>query len=116
MNRFVALVVSGIAVSGSLDAAKTEFVTGNTLYGWCISANSRDICTAYVMGVVDQDAFPTGLHAYFCLRSEVTGIQLKDVVLKHLQEHPESRDLPASIEVNVALRQMFPCADPKKAP
>jgi hypothetical protein len=68
-------------------------------------------CYGYLMGVNDMRmltrTFPK-LTAY-CLPEGVTMAQVKSVVVKYLQEHPEELHYPSVRLVNSALSKAFPC-------
>jgi hypothetical protein len=111
------LVVAGTLASGSVPALAGGFDSGNDLLDDC-SAKSGDnpvkagACLGYVTGVADVLGGGTvidGIRA--CFVTATTG-QLKDVVLRYLNEHPETRHLVAASLVARALSEAFPC--PKK--
>jgi hypothetical protein len=111
MNRFVALVATGIAMLGPLDAANAFFVRGNQLYEWCTNASSPDACNAYVIGVIDKQEVTDGTKV-FCVETHVTIGQASDVVREYLRQHPERRHHQAASLVDDALAAAFPCKDP----
>ena len=64
----------------------------------------------YVEGVADTlaaDEYLTGWNA--CLVGGLTDVQLRDVVVKFLEGHPEERHFAAAALVAQALAKAFPC-------
>ena len=83
-----------IAVEGAQPAWGIYFDTGNELYGFCQKPKGAElaaVCIATISGSYDM---MTAL-GYKCQDDGVTREQLKDVVVKYLQDHPEQRNAPA---------------------
>lgn len=80
---------------------------GDELLAQCLSGpdNPKSFyCLGYVSGVVET---PSDI---ICLPQQgIEGGQLRDVVVKYLEAHPEMRRLPAAMLVQVALASAFPC-------
>ena len=121
-----AAAVFGIAVMGSAVPARAEFVTGNQLYRWCTGAatdydrRTQDfLCLAYIQGA--HDGLETGaLHVTYqanldeayrivCVPNRVEAGQLREIVVGHLRDKPEDRNLSAAILVYAALAKSYPC-------
>ena len=70
-------------------------------------------CIGYVYGVVDavNDLYMVGVMKapMWCAPEAVTVKQVKDIFIKWLTEHPESRQNTASSELVAALVRAFPC-------
>jgi hypothetical protein len=67
------------------------------------------MCLGYIMGIVDAlDGNQIGGQKA-CFSASMTGGQIRDVVVKFLQSHPEIRHYQASGVVTEALAQAFPC-------
>jgi hypothetical protein len=105
--------------------------TGNDLYNNFTSTASSDNLQgyAYLEGVIDSEDwyltadFISSINpkstkserfriAHICFGSNpVTLRQLKDVVVKYLQGHPEKRHLRAQVLIRSALLENFACAN-----
>lgn len=92
------------------------FRSGNDLYLLCTSANSRDEmwCINYVMGATDallsvlSVLMPAGMP--YCIPAGATTVQLKDVVVRFMDDYPHVRHMPGGDIVQLAYRRAFPCA------
>jgi hypothetical protein len=96
------------------------FNTGNTLLRHCQGSGvDKDYCLAYIVGVVDLigalqgSADKAGVNFWkyraVCLPNQVDAGQIKDVVVKHLVDHPENRDQPAAQLIIIALIATWGC-------
>jgi hypothetical protein len=91
--------------------------TGNQLLQSCVNFATGDrtsedwlekgVCAGVVMAVQEID--PT-----ICAPAAVTIGQSALVVVRYMQQHPETLHLPLSILVQTALRQTWPC--PSRSP
>ena len=73
---------------------------------------SRSICLGYAGGIADaltafSIAYPTMVQV--CMPAGITMQQTMDVVIRHLQAHPEDRHLPAAALAIEAFVATFPC-------
>jgi hypothetical protein len=86
------------------DDAVHGFFDGNDLLRWCTSKDA--LCTGYVAGVSDELSRngPT-----VCRPEHVTVEQLRELVTRYLERHPEERQLQASSLVVGAMRDAWPC-------
>lgn len=90
---------------------------GNLLLGWCKRMpgglpNERvsERCEAYILGVVDAHGDRSTIYGFRnCLPHSATIRQLRDIVEKWLQDHPEKLHLTAHGLVAEALSRDFPC-------
>jgi hypothetical protein len=64
-----------------------------------------NICAAYIEGVVDA---LTSMKA-LCPPGNLAARQVIDIVIKHLQQHPEARPHAAASEAEISLLAAFPC-------
>ena len=105
MKRLIAVALACCAAQ----AGATTFFTGNQLLEKCNSDNTvhQVGCMAYVMGILDG-ATLNGSNVPFVIPSSSDAGQLKDVVLKYLNSHPEHRHWPASMLVWNAMADAFP--------
>lgn len=86
------------------------FQTGNQLHELCQASEARS--TAYLMGVVDEQAFKTdmeGAKGSFCVPENVTAKQVRDVTCRYLSDHPGRRHFRAAWLATLALTEAFPC-------
>jgi hypothetical protein len=94
------------------------FDRGNQLLDECNPASGYNsfasgMCIGYVTATVDTLSFIPGMG--FCLPLASTKGQIRDVVLKYLQDHPADRHSVAASLVTVALWESFPCPTKPKA-
>ncbi|WP_365986138.1 Rap1a/Tai family immunity protein [Mesorhizobium sp.] len=82
----------------------TRFLSGNELYDSCTQKSSHSI--GYVEGVVDADLSAT---LGYCIPVGVRADQMRDVVCRFLEAHPESRQEGAQNLVRGAFIQVWPC-------
>lgn len=125
--RFFGVIVFFIIISFSEVAfAQSGNETGNTLLEKCTSNNVayNTVCTAYISGVTHgalelvfflDEVLPEQKKIWelspgkFCLPTNSTRGQVKDVVVKYLQDNPKYRDAPASYLILKAIKQAWPC-------
>jgi hypothetical protein len=97
--------------------ASAQTLTGNGLLASCKAQNhERTRCLAYVHGfqsglsIADALGFwhPNGSRAY-CVPTDVTVGQATDVIVKSLEQNPETRHQDAAMLAFNALAQAFPC-------
>lgn len=115
----ISLVITAFLAS---QPASAGFKTGNDLLAECQSDSSVETgsCLGYVAGVADTLDDPTvystklktGVTAYrprACFRENVTVGQMRDIVVKWMQDHPQIRDMSANGQVEGALSEEFSC-------
>jgi hypothetical protein len=102
------LCVLVLGYAGAAAAQRVSTVDGNKLLGYC-TAKATVACDAYISGVADAIAAQGPGKAPACIPTAVTGTQLRDVTIKYLKAHPESRQLKAGALTIRALSQAFPC-------
>jgi hypothetical protein len=107
MIRFV-LCAAVLSYAGAAAAQRFSPVDGNKLLGFCTSKSPVG-CDAYISGVADAIAAGGPGKAPACIPDGVTGVQLRDVMVKYLKAHPESRQQKAGTLTVRALGQAFPC-------
>ena len=88
------------------------FETGNTLYQKCQgNITQLSLCIGYIGGAYDGIAAmqdQTG-QRIICPPAGVTQGQMRDIVVKYLQYHPETRNELAADLTALALGAAFPC-------
>jgi hypothetical protein len=93
--------------------AAAAFKNGNRLWSLCSqppNSVAKAECAGYVLGVVDaikEDDAVNGFTA--CLPTEVTTVQVVDVVTDYLRQNPAERHYLAAGLVARALARAFPC-------
>jgi hypothetical protein len=112
--RLPAAVATALALACLPAAAQqpTTFLSGNDLWSHCSGKSVFDagLCTGYVAGIADALGAGSAIFGnWACLPEGVNGEQAQDVVMRYLEQHPETRYYSAAILVAEALAQAFPC-------
>ena len=92
--------------------AWASFLTGNELKDLCDGGNEY-WCMAYIVGVADASGSLAswGISTrYVCVPNNASSKQLKSIVEKYINEHPEKLHQSASSQVLNALSEAFPCS------
>jgi hypothetical protein len=99
--------------NGSL---QPTFWTGNDLLQYCTGTNPamRAVCEGFTWGVADAIAVGRSWNPSFeplraCILVEVSGTQVRDVVIRWLQSRPEERQVAAAALEWRALAAAWPC-------
>jgi hypothetical protein len=82
--------------------------SGKSLWDSCNDPNDtskQSYCLGYVAGVSDVLA---GMHI-ICIGQHVSVLQIVDVVVQYLRQHPGPRDMDADDLTATALALAFPC-------
>src|SRR4051812_48053144 len=92
------------------------FLAGNGLLEHCESneARLREICLGYITGVSDaittsSDQGLTFLRVRACIPPAATAGQTRDVILRSIRAHPETRHFNAADLAARALAEAWPC-------
>jgi hypothetical protein len=131
---FKTLILAGIAAVGIAISAHADdkgqvvydqgnvaqFYSGNTFYDMCSKFPNDRACWGYVAGIADvmssNKRSSNSINGRMaCVPDEAPVMQLRDVVVHFLQEHPKDRHAPASELVAGALAQAFPCPTASQA-
>lgn len=128
MIRFMVLGLVLALVGGWAEPAKADwrtFNSGNWLVEKCEQVGDvyQLECIAYIEGVIDgspkligsENDTSVGTRIICLPRRDFSADQAKRVVLKSLQEHPDTLHGPAALLVWLALAHAFPCAQQKAA-
>ena len=111
------LTLFTLACFGEPARAETlvTYLNGNALYADCTEGNAR-YCTGYIIGIVDAAALFKALAAsnkndpiLICTPDDATQGQVRDVVIRWLEENPEQRHLAAPSLVLEAIFEKFTC-------
>ena len=93
--------------------AHAEFMTGNQLHSKLTGTDVSERIQAlgYIQGVFDA-----GQHFRHCAPDNIgiTAGQVRDIVLKYLNERPELRNFTADLLIIDSLKQLWPCANQNK--
>jgi hypothetical protein len=92
--------------------AASAFMSGNKLLAKCESgtAVSMGACVGYIMGVSDRANGKDYVGVSYCKPAEgVEGGQAEKIVVKFLNEHPAILHMDASVLVDIAFLEAFPC-------
>ncbi len=111
------LAVLALSGASPLFAESRVDVDGNALYGWCRTQpgglpneSVGGYCAGFIHGVVGVHGERTTIYGHrACLPMSVTVRQLRRMVVKWLEDHPEKRHLIAHGLVGEALSQTYPC-------
>jgi hypothetical protein len=112
------LALIGTVLMFASGSAATEVdYSGNELLKYCTSGNSLETvaCQAYINGireVLSLASADAGREP--CIPPSVTGAQIKDVVVRHLRENPETRHLDRAVLVMRAVRDAWCPRNPLK--
>jgi hypothetical protein len=107
-------LVAGLLWPMSAFSQGQGFLTGNDLYAACNApegSSDRHYCTGIVTG--PTDAFLRD--GTMCPPGNATVVQIEDVIVKYLRDHPEKRHYTMASEAALALKQAFPCANDNAA-
>jgi hypothetical protein len=92
--------------------AQAHITTGNELLNFCQSGGSTNnpdvmtgMCYGYISGTIQVYALMKSL----CPSELSTNQQFRDIVVRHLENHPETRDQIAPILILDAAQNIFPC-------
>jgi hypothetical protein len=107
------LFVSGVATAqstGELDiqAPRRTAVldTGNRLLDMCEDRGSWKI---FCFGIIDGYTDMLSISGQICPANGVDVKQTRDIVIRHLRDHPEIRDKASASLARIALTRAFPC-------
>jgi Rap1a immunity proteins len=93
------------------DQSARLFLNGNDLLARCTSAGyDAGVCEGYVMAIADaMSGGNSVLGARACIGLQVTGAQVRDVVVAALRRNPPTRHLSARSLAANAIEDAFPC-------
>ena len=109
------IVAFGFLILATAAAAQEHFLDGNALYE---RLQQKDVSAmTYILGVYDAvqivQYHAPAAERYFCAPPGLTGKEVTDAVLAHLERDEIMRDLPAGVMVLSALIAKFPCDELK---
>jgi hypothetical protein len=91
-----------------------HYLTGNKLLEVCASpGGDESLCLGYILGVADALSEWNYAHdADPCIRPEITGRQIKDIVINYLQQRPEHRSNDGALLTIGAITTALGCNMP----
>jgi hypothetical protein len=115
MKRLLLALTLTVASSAQAEPTIHFFVDGNSLLSACTdpAPNMQSYCLGYIEGVADWLNVLYHLdNGNGCVPPEVTGIQIRDVVLNHLRTHPQDRHWEGSTLTVIAINKAWCPAKP----
>ncbi len=109
MRKIVFLVAASVFVSAGALAQRVSKVDGTKLLAMCTNPKDKVECEAYLSGVGDAIGAGGKATAEACIPVSVTTVQLHDVVVKFLKDHPGDRELKAGTLTLRAYAAAFSC-------
>jgi hypothetical protein len=119
MGRILIGIAFGLFIGLQSHPASAFGETGNVLLNQCGTGPFQDMAATFNNGVcggyieASEDIFENA--GVVCPPAHVSNEQLVDIVIKHLLNHPETREIGASYIVLAALKDAFPCAPKPKS-
>ena len=111
MQRIMYVLAFAVAALPTV-AESRELMTGNDILRLCKSEMRSDInaCWGYIEGVADRDMLAREAERRSpCESDRLTVSELAALVLKHLDERPDSRRLPAMFVIGAAIAGALGC-------
>ncbi len=108
----ISLSLSTLFIFAHIDLSSAQFVTGNTLHKWCNSERDKNLCQAYILGILDSNDILNlweGKCVFFEKMPNVIGQQFLDVIIKGIKDNPKDRDLSAAGLAFAYIKDEFPC-------
>lgn len=113
------VVLPVLAMALPAAAQRTSRVDGNKLLQVCSSKAGAAGCEAYISGVSDTIALyqeasreshgAMKVPAAVCVPAQVTGAQMREIVVAWLKQNPANRGRQAAQVVYRAMRDKYPC-------
>jgi len=97
-----------LLAAGTAQAQRISKVDGNRLLTICTTTSPAE-CDAYLAGVADAIEAGGRAKAAACIPKAVTGVQLRDVVIKYIHSNPQTRELKGGLLTFRAYAAAFPC-------
>lgn len=108
MRWFCAMIVV-LAASACANAAVPvqKFISGNEL--WTLCQDRGPECQYYVAGVADALEMVSVRLTNICRPTPTHIMQMVDVLMKWLEDHPAERHRPAAKLAGLAFAEAWPC-------
>jgi hypothetical protein len=102
-------LIAAALVVASL-SSPVQAMTGNELKRNCGDTGAKyGLCVGFVVGVVDGVLIDSPPDSIICVPDGVSHGQMKDIVLKYMNDNPANLHFPAALLVFFALGEAFPC-------
>ncbi len=101
-----AIVVASISIASGAGPV-LAFIHGNDVLTNCKDHGAP--CVSYVIGLADELEMVAPRLTNICRPEEVTELQLVDVLLAWLDQHPAERHRPAAALAGLAFAEAWPC-------
>jgi hypothetical protein len=88
-------------------SSPAEAMTGTELREHC--ATNWDLCHGFIVGAAGMFWYQMEVINPICFSHNATWEQVHEVVVKYLEEHPETRQEDALVLVTWAIREAFDC-------
>ncbi len=111
MTRFVrhiAVCLTVLAAPGIAAAHGVSPVDGNQLLKVCSSPDHSG-CEGFILGALTMHLEDAKDHPVVCPARSATAPQLRDILVKFMLAHPETRSLKGGGVTILAMHQAFPC-------
>ena len=106
------LVLAGVR-SGWAGDTYESLESGNTLLAKCVGPPELQlVCAGYTAAIYDMIAMLEAggaMPKQHCFPTDVTRLQIRDVIVRYLQDHPEKRHTGAAGLARDALQEAWPC-------
>jgi len=122
MKTLLIAAFAATAMLGTAHAERFSTLSGAKLEQTCTSRDAKlsTGCTAYIEGVSDsislyQQLRPrdgskgAALPSYVCVPEQVTGIQMREAVVRYIKQSTDNNTRTASVVVANALREAYAC-------
>lgn len=104
------LLLGGIAEAASPDPASGAFLLEQCRKASDIHSSDRwnkDFCVGFVSGFVDGHRMAKG--SAFCVPVEASTGRIVTGVVRYLEDHAETREIPRGEALGAALQDLYPC-------
>jgi hypothetical protein len=111
MSAFVrrfAVFLAVVFASGAAAAHGLSPVDGNQLLKVCTGKDASG-CEGFILGALGMHLEDQKDHPVVCPARSATPPQLRDILVKFLLAHPETRSLKGAGVTILAMHQAFPC-------
>jgi hypothetical protein len=103
-----ALLLTAVPAMAQDGPGIVQFESGNKLLEHC--TQSVDFCSGYIAGIADAiRAQEVSALWSACIPAPVFTNQTKDIVIRYLKRHPETRHGSGANLASAALAEAFPC-------
>jgi hypothetical protein len=108
MSRAAVSLAIALLLAASTAARAVAPVDTNQLLKICTGKDTL-ACEGFIMGALGMHLEDAKTHPIVCPARSSTPQDLRQVVVKYMQAHPETRSLKAAGVTVLALHQAFPC-------